>query len=58
MIASEDEARAWVEALPEADAAALARLERLAVMLVAENARQNLVAAATLPYTRNVVMLG
>ena len=49
MIASEDEARAWVEALPEADAAALARLERLAVMLVAENARQNLVAAATLP---------
>lgn len=48
MIGSEDEARAWLSALPECDGAAMARLERLAALLAAENARQNLVSAASL----------
>lgn len=48
MIASEDEARAWLAALPECDAAAMARLELLVAMLAEENARQNLVSAASL----------
>lgn len=48
MITSEDEARAWLTALPECDAAAMARLELLVAMLAEENARQNLVSAASL----------
>lgn len=48
MIDSEEEARAWVAALPEADAAAMARLDRLIALLVEENGRQNLVSAASL----------
>ena len=50
MIASKSEARDWLATLPEADAAALARLERLAALLASENERQNLVAAASLPH--------
>lgn len=46
MIATEQEARAYVAGW--ADEAAMARLERLLACLVEENARQNLVAAATL----------
>ncbi|GGC04356.1 ribosomal RNA small subunit methyltransferase G [Novosphingobium endophyticum] len=48
MIATEDEARAWLLNLPECDAAAMARLELLVAMLREENARQNLVSAASL----------
>ena len=48
MIASEAEARAWLETLPEWDAAARARLETLVALLAAENSRQNLIAAASL----------
>lgn len=48
MIESEDAARAWLRALPECDDTALARLERLVEMLAEENARQNLVSAASL----------
>lgn len=48
MIASESEALAWLEQLPDYDAAAKDRLERLTAMLVEENARQNLVSAASL----------
>lgn len=48
MIVTEQEALAWLRGRPECDAAALARLELLAAMLVEENQRQNLVAAASL----------
>lgn len=48
MIETEDQARAWVGALPEADQAALERLELLASLLAEENQRQNLVSAASL----------
>lgn len=48
MIASEEEARSWLRALPECDEAAMARLETLVVMLAEENRRQNLVSAASL----------
>ncbi|HTN15003.1 MAG TPA: 16S rRNA (guanine(527)-N(7))-methyltransferase RsmG [Sphingomonadaceae bacterium] len=47
MIGNEDQARAYVAAL--GDEAAIERLERLAALLREENARQNLIAAATLP---------
>jgi len=47
MIADEADARAFTAGF--ADKAALERLERLAILLAEENARQNLVAAATLP---------
>ncbi|MBS1240110.1 MAG: rsmG [Proteobacteria bacterium] len=47
MIADEADARAFTAGF--ADKAALERLERLAILLTEENARQNLVAAATLP---------
>ena len=47
MIASEEQARAYVAGL--ADPPAIARLDRLVAMLRAENQRQNLVSAATLP---------
>jgi 16S rRNA (guanine527-N7)-methyltransferase len=48
MINSEAAARAWVANLPEADAAAMLRLERLIALLTEENERQNLVSAASL----------
>lgn len=48
MIEDEAAARAWVAALPECDARALARLEALATMLAEENAAQNLVSAASM----------
>lgn len=48
MIETEDQARAWLRDLAEADASALARLERLVAMLADENSRQNLVSAASL----------
>jgi len=47
MIGTEDDARRFVAEF--ADEAALQRLEKLAAMLEDENARQNLVAAASLP---------
>ena len=47
MIETEADARAF--AAEWADEAAIARLERLVALLLEENARQNLVAAATLP---------
>lgn len=50
MIADEAHARAWVENLPEWDAAARQRLETLVAMLAEENARQNLIAAASLAH--------
>jgi 16S rRNA (guanine527-N7)-methyltransferase len=48
VIASEAEARAWLEALPEWDKTVSDRLERLVALLSEENERQNLVAAASL----------
>lgn len=48
MIASDADARRWIEALPECDDAAIARLGRFATMLAEENRRQNLVSAASL----------
>ncbi|MEO5586695.1 MAG: 16S rRNA (guanine(527)-N(7))-methyltransferase RsmG [Novosphingobium sp.] len=48
MIETEAQARAWLATVPEVDADALARLERLVAMLVEENKQQNLVSAASL----------
>jgi len=48
MIDSEDAARLWLRELPECDAAAMARLERLIDLLTEENGKQNLVSAASL----------
>ncbi len=48
MISTEDEARDWLRALPEYDAAAEGRLELLVRLLAEENSRQNLVSAASL----------
>lgn len=48
MIETEGQAKAWLSDLPEADAAAVERLERLVAMLAEENTRQNLVSAASL----------
>lgn len=48
MIADEAQARAWLTSLPQADAAAMDRLERLVALLTEENRRQNLVSAASL----------
>jgi 16S rRNA (guanine527-N7)-methyltransferase len=50
MIDGEDDARRWVSALPEADASAMARLERLVDLLRSENAHQNLVSSASLDH--------
>lgn len=50
MIASEAEARAWLEAFPECDAVAIERLERLAALLAEENTRQNLVSSTSLDH--------
>lgn len=47
LLADEEGARAYIAEL--LDAEGMARLDRLAAMLVRENDRQNLVAAATLP---------
>lgn len=48
MIADEAGARGWLKTLPEWDPVAGERLERLFALLVQENARQNLVSAASL----------
>lgn len=48
MIDSERTARDWLGQLPEADATAMARLERLVALLAEENLQQNLVSAASL----------
>jgi 16S rRNA (guanine527-N7)-methyltransferase len=48
MIVDEGSARGWLGGLPECDAAALDRLERLVALLGEENTRQNLVSAASL----------
>ncbi len=48
MITDEVAARDWLRTLPECDDAAMGRLEMLAAMLAEENARQNLVSAASL----------
>lgn len=50
MIMTEDEARDWIGARLEADAAAMARLSQLALLLAEENTRQNLVSAASLAH--------
>ena len=47
-LANEAEARAWLETLPEWDAAAKERLEALVALLIEENQHQNLVSAASL----------
>jgi 16S rRNA (guanine527-N7)-methyltransferase len=48
MIADEEQARAWLLSLPDCDSAAMGRLEQLVSLLTHENARQNLVSAASL----------
>jgi len=48
VIASEEEARTWLEALPGVDGSAVLKLERLAELLGDENQRQNLVAQTSL----------
>lgn len=48
MIADEGAALAWLRGLPECDAVAMARLERLIALLREENQRQNLVSVASL----------
>lgn len=48
MIENEDQARSWLQGLPEVDAVALERLELLVRMLAEENQRQNLVSAGSL----------
>jgi 16S rRNA (guanine527-N7)-methyltransferase len=47
-LTTEAEARAWLDTLIGEDAAAWARLERLVALLAEENARQNLVSAASM----------
>ena len=47
-LSNEDEARAWLAAEIGADSPAMARLERLVALLAQENARQNLVSAASM----------
>lgn len=57
MITSETAAQAWLAALPEWDPAAAERIACLIALLAEENARQNLVAAASLPvvWQRHIV---
>lgn len=57
MIDSEDAARDWLRTLPEWDAEAERRLSLIIDLLVEENARQNLVSAASLPeiWRRHIV---
>lgn len=50
MITSEKDARDWLSTLPEWDAVAAERLERLVALLREENERQNLVATASLDH--------
>lgn len=49
VLADEVQAREWIMSLDECDADKLASLDHLTDLLIAENARQNLVAAASLP---------
>lgn len=49
MIASEADARSWIEAALQPSPAQWQQLERYAAMLVAANATQNLLAASTIP---------
>jgi 16S rRNA (guanine527-N7)-methyltransferase len=55
-IAGQAAAIEWLEDLPECDAAAMARLERLVELLTEENTRQNLVSTASLAdvWTRHI----
>ena len=57
MIDSEEAAQHWIRALPEWDALAAERIERLIALLIEENERQNLVAANSLPvvWQRHIV---
>lgn len=48
MIATEEQARVWLQDLPEVDQVAIERLDLIVRMLAEENARQNLVSAASL----------
>jgi len=48
VIESEEAARDWLQALPDSDGTAMARLDRLVALLSEENARQNLVSSASL----------
>ncbi len=50
MIVDEASAKAWIKALPQSDEAAFEKLEHLCEILEAENKRQNLIAAATVPH--------
>ena len=50
LLADEDAARAWLRAVPGCDEAAIARLEAFVALLREENARQNLVSAASLDH--------
>ena len=57
MIETEQQARDWLARLPEWDATAAERVDQLIALLSEENARQNLVAAASLPvvWQRHIV---
>lgn len=57
MITTEQQAKDWLAAMPEWDATAAERIECLIALLIEENARQNLVAAASLPviWQRHIV---
>lgn len=48
LLICESEARAWIAALPGVSRETMERLEDFAALLIAENARQNLIAASTL----------
>lgn len=50
ILSDENAARQWVGNLPNVDHAALARLDELVCLLAEENARQNLVSAASLDH--------
>jgi 16S rRNA (guanine527-N7)-methyltransferase len=54
---SEDEARAWLAERLDVPRETLARLDRFAALLTAEAARQNLIAASTVPaiWSRHIV---
>jgi len=49
VLASEEEARCWLERAFAPNADQWARLDRFTQMLIAENAQQNLIAASTIP---------
>ena len=50
MIQSDDEAKAWLSGVLGVSDVAMSRLSRLADLLIAANAQQNLVAQSTLPH--------